>query len=82
METKISQSINILRTSRKNREKPITDKKILTSWNALTIIGLSDAYKSTGDKKYIEKAKNIIEAIEKSLLYVDFILKRSLSLSN
>ena len=29
LETKISQSINILRTSRKNREKPITDKKIL-----------------------------------------------------
>tara|TARA_B100001093_G_scaffold279484_1_gene267094 strand:+ start:92 stop:2113 length:2022 start_codon:yes stop_codon:yes gene_type:complete len=82
LETKISQSINILRTSRKNREKPITDKKILTSWNALTIIGLSDAYKSTGDKKYIEKAKNIIEAIEKSLLNDDLILKRSLSISN
>ena len=82
LETKISQSINILRTSRKNREKPITDKKILTSWNALTIIGLSDAYKSTGDKKYIEKAKNIIEAIEKSLLNNDLILKRSLSISN
>ena len=82
LETKISQSINILRTSRKNREKPITDKKILTSWNALTIIGLSEAYKSTGDKKYIEKAKNIIEAIEKSLLNDDLILKRSLSISN
>ena len=82
LETKISQSINILRISRKNREKPITDKKILTSWNALTIIGLSDAYKSTGDKKYIEKAKNIIEAIEKSLLNDDLILKRSLSISN
>ena len=82
LETKISQSINILRTSRKNREKPITDKKILTSWNALTVIGLSDAYKSTGDKKYIEKAKNIIEAIEKSLLNDDLILKRSLSISN
>ena len=82
LETKISQSINILRTSRKNREKPIIDKKILTSWNALTIIGLSDAYKSTGDKKYIEKAKNIIEAIEKSLLNDDLILKRSLSISN
>ena len=82
LETKISQSINILRTSRSNREKPITDKKILTSWNALTIIGLSDAYKSTGDKKYIEKAKNIIEAIEKSLLNDDLILKRSLSISN
>ena len=82
LETKISQSINILRASRSNREKPITDKKILTSWNALTIIGLSDAYKSTGDKKYIEKAKNIIEAIEKSLLNDDLILKRSLSISN
>ena len=82
LETKISQSINILRTSRKNREKPITDKKILTSWNALTIIGLSEAYKSTGDKKYIEKAKNIIEAIENSLLNDDLILKRSLSISN
>ena len=82
LETKISQSINILRKSRKNREKPIIDKKILTSWNALTIIGLSDAYKSTGDKKYIEKAKNIIEAIEKSLLNDDLILKRSLSISN
>ena len=82
LESKISQSINVLKKSKENRKKPITDKKILTSWNALTVIGLSDAYKSTGEKKYIEKANNLIEAIEKKLLNEDLILKRSLSISN
>ena len=82
LESKISQSINVLKKSKENRKKPITDKKILTSWNALTVIGLSDAYKSTGEKKYIEKANNLIEAIEKKLLKEDLILKRSLSISN
>ena len=49
-------------------QRPITDKKILTSWNALTIIGLSDAYKSTGDKKYIEKAISTINDREKTII--------------
>ena len=41
LNTKISESINKLRKLKDNREKPIIDEKVLTSWNALTVIGLS-----------------------------------------
>ena len=48
----ISESITKLRKSKQKREKPIIDKKVLTAWNALTAIGMSNAFQSTGEKKY------------------------------
>ena len=45
----ISESITKLRKSKGKREKPIIDKKVLTAWNALTVIGMSNAFQSTGE---------------------------------
>ena len=78
----ISESITKLRKSKEKREKPIIDKKVLTAWNALTVIGMSNAFQSTGEKKFIEKAVDIVSAIEENLINNDLTLKRSLSISN
>ena len=78
----ISESITKLRKSKEKREKPIIDKKVLTAWNALTVIGMSNAFQSTGEKKFIEKAVGIVSAIEENLINNDLTVKRSLSISN
>ena len=78
----ISESITKLRKSKEKREKPIIDKKVLTAWNALTAIGMSNAFQSTGEKKFIEKAVDIVYAIEENLINNDLTVKRSLSISN
>jgi uncharacterized protein len=41
---------------RNKRVQPGKDDKILTSWNALTIKGLVDAYKATGHQAYLDTA--------------------------
>ena len=78
----ISESIAKLRKSKEKRERPIIDKKVLTAWNALTVIGMSNAFQSTGEKKFIEKAVGIVSAIEENLINNDLTVKRSLSISN
>lgn len=42
------------------RIKPHRDEKILTSWNALTIVGLCDAYQATHKEEYLDLAKKAI----------------------
>jgi uncharacterized protein YyaL (SSP411 family) len=44
-------------TLRAQRERPKTDDKILTSWNALTIQGYVDAYRATRDEDYLQQAE-------------------------
>ncbi|MEH6537354.1 MAG: thioredoxin domain-containing protein [Psychroserpens sp.] len=41
---------------RNTRERPRTDDKVLTSWNALMLKSYIDAYRVIGDKSYLEKA--------------------------
>ena len=81
LESKISESLQILRKSRDGRKKPITDKKVLTSWNSLSVIGLSEAYQSTSEIKFLEKAQDILSAIENNLINENYEVQRSLSLS-
>ncbi len=82
LESKIKESIKILKKSRENRLKPIVDNKFVTSWNALSVIGLSDAFQSTGDNKFLDKALEIISAVEKNLVKKNLTVDRSLSVSN
>lgn len=44
---------DILRSERKNRIRPGLDDKCLTSWNAITIKGLCDAYAVFGEDQYL-----------------------------
>ncbi len=42
---------------RSKRIRPLTDDKILTSWNGLALTALCRGYQITGDKKYLEAAR-------------------------
>ena len=43
---------------------------------------MSNAFQSTGEKKFIEKAVDVVSAIEENLINNDLTVKRSLSISN
>lgn len=44
----LSEAKSLLKSERNKRERPLTDKKIITSWNALQISALCAAYESLG----------------------------------
>jgi len=59
----------VLCIEREKRSKPRLDDKCLTSWNALMLKGLTDAYKALGDKNYfgiaLKNANFIVENLWK-----------------
>ncbi|MBL4703638.1 MAG: thioredoxin domain-containing protein [Flavobacteriales bacterium] len=57
-----------LLTTRSSRIRPGLDDKIITSWNALTISGLVDAYMTTDQESYLELAVDCGRFISKQLL--------------
>lgn len=65
-----------LLTIRNKKIKPGLDDKILTGWNAITIQGLVDAYRSVGEDHYLKLAERGIQFIEQHLI-VDDKLHRS-----
>lgn len=50
---------------RKKRVQPFTDKKIITSWNALTGIALINAFRYLENEKYLLEAIGIYENLKK-----------------
>ncbi len=52
---------------RDTRVRPGTDKKILVSWNAVTIIGLLNAYKVDKNDKYYNSARRCFEFIKENM---------------
>lgn len=52
---------------RENRVKPSLDTKCLTSWNAMTLIGLIDNYKATRRMSDMELIKNVSLFIQNNL---------------
>ncbi len=57
-----------LLTIRTKRIRPGLDDKILTGWNAMTIQGLTDAYKAFGDEKFLMLALDNISFLENFLI--------------
>ena len=53
--------------ARSERERPITDDKIITSWNALMNMGFSDAFKALGQEKHREMAVRNMEFLLKAM---------------
>ncbi|HMQ00264.1 MAG TPA: thioredoxin domain-containing protein, partial [Cyclobacteriaceae bacterium] len=62
--------------ARKKRVAPGLDDKIITAWNAMTICGLTDAYKVCGDAEMLAAAERNIQFLEKHLIS-DGIIYRS-----
>ncbi|MGB5509271.1 MAG: thioredoxin domain-containing protein, partial [Robiginitalea sp.] len=50
---------NQLMQRRSERVFPGVDDKIITSWNALLIIGLADAFDAFGDARYLDEARSL-----------------------
>jgi hypothetical protein len=63
-------------TERKTRPQPFTDKKIVTSWNALAGCGLVMAYRSGCNDAAMGKAKKLFDALLENH-FVDGILYHS-----
>ncbi len=59
----------VLLKTRQKRIRPNTDDKIITSWNALLISGLVDAYTSFGNKEFLNRAEGIYEFISEKSYY-------------
>ena len=58
----------------RQREVPLIDTKILTSWNAQLIVGLTQSYEAFGTKKFLREAETVYRfiktaAFKKNLLY-------------
>jgi len=62
--------------ARSERPRPITDDKILTSWNGLMISGFAKGYQITGDDRYQRSALKAAEFVGTEL-YKDGILIHS-----
>ena len=67
----------ILLKHREERIKPGLDDKTLTSWNALLISGLVDAYKAFGDETFKNKAIDISNFLVENQLQVNGVLLRN-----
>lgn len=61
---KIQDQLDTLLHIRKKRIAPVTDTKCLTAWNALTITGLTEAFKATEDHGYLKLAMQIARWIK------------------
>lgn len=52
---------------RDKRVRPGLDDKVITGWNAMTVIGLVDAYKALGDEAFLKAALRNMRFIENEL---------------
>ncbi|MGC9344813.1 MAG: thioredoxin domain-containing protein, partial [Bacteroidales bacterium] len=62
---------------REMKERPGLDDKILTSWNALMIKALAEAYQSTGEEIFKEKALKTGNFLLQNMIDEDFKLYRA-----
>ncbi|MFZ2904726.1 MAG: thioredoxin domain-containing protein [Cyclobacteriaceae bacterium] len=64
-----------LLNARSNRIKPGLDDKILTGWNAMTIIGLVDAFHAFNDHRFLQAAKKNAAFIQKNLMNANILYR-------
>ncbi|AUC81762.1 thioredoxin domain-containing protein [Lacinutrix sp. Bg11-31] len=69
--TKLQNWKSKLYNERSKRERPRTDDKVLTSWNALMLKGYVDAYRALDDKSYLNKAIENGQFLKKNLIKED-----------
>ncbi|MEM9888818.1 MAG: thioredoxin domain-containing protein [Bacteroidota bacterium] len=76
-QTTIDDAKKKLLAARAKRERPGTDDKILTAWNALMLKGYVDAYKALGQEVYLETALKNADFLLKNMLQADHRLLRN-----
>lgn len=63
----IKRSRTNLLNYRNKRIAPVTDTKIITSWNAMTVITLCDMYEFTGKEIYLNSATDAMQSLIKAV---------------
>ena len=63
----LEQARQKLLAAREQRKRPARDEKVITSWNAMMIQGLVDAYNALGEARYLTLASRNAKFIEKCL---------------
>ena len=53
---------------KEKREFPLTDKKIITSWNAQMVSGLLNSFEAFGDKQFLNKAQRTFTFLRENLI--------------
>jgi uncharacterized protein YyaL (SSP411 family) len=61
--SKLERVRKALLKNRNMRKAPIIDNKIIFSWNAIAVVGLIEAYKAFGDKRFFLKAEKMIKIL-------------------
>lgn len=56
-----------LLVERDKRIRPGLDDKIITSWNAMMVVGLLDAYRALGDERFLKTALRNMQFLENEL---------------
>jgi uncharacterized protein YyaL (SSP411 family) len=59
---------SLLLKARETRIRPGLDDKILAGWNAMTIVGLLDAYAALGDSRMLALAQRCLQFIETRMM--------------
>lgn len=64
--------------ARKTRISPALDKKVISSWNAMTAIAFADAFSALGSSNYRDEALTIAGFLKNEMMSQDYSLKRTL----
>ena len=75
--TKVNKWNEVLKSARDKRIAPGIDDKILTSWNALYLSGLVEAYNATAEDQFLDQALALANFIQFKQLNDDFSLWHS-----
>ncbi len=65
--TQVTKRKELLLTHRSKRIRPGTDNKIIASWNALTVKGLLEAYKTFKNPRYLQSAEKCLSFLLNTL---------------
>lgn len=76
-EAKINEAKADLKNAREGKTKPNLDDKILTAWNALMLKGYVDAYRTFGEKEYLDAAIANARFLMKNVIKKDGRLTRN-----
>jgi hypothetical protein len=76
LDTERNKIRKLLFEARKERTRPTTDDKIITSWNALMNLGFSNAFKAFGKEEHRETAVRNMDFLMKNMLDEDGKLYR------
>jgi uncharacterized protein YyaL (SSP411 family) len=72
----LDRALGKLYEAREQRPKPMTDDKVLTSWNGLMISGLCRAYQVLGDREFLDLALGAGKFVRESLVTAEGRLLR------